>query len=179
LVEGKGTGRVALYPTKWVNKRPVPAASAKFVHRALSATRHLVGARKAARGPRMASGGLRGAPKSVRSLKTPLSPMAGKDAGGVEWKRRAMTASNHRNFSPLNVPVLFEGGRPPLCCINILNIIALPTQGGPPCMCDRGFWAKSQPPLQSFCARVPERTATAQRGARGARMASEGLRGAS
>jgi hypothetical protein len=35
---------------------------------------------------------------------------------------------------PLNVPVLCEGSRPPLCYLNILNIIALPTQGRPPCL---------------------------------------------
>jgi len=49
--------------------------------------------------------------------------------GKINW--RAMPAANHRDFSPLNVPALCEGGRPPLCSLNILNIIALPTQDEP------------------------------------------------
>jgi hypothetical protein len=46
--------------------------------------------------------------------------------GKINW--RAMPAANQRDFSPLNVPVLCKGGRPPLCS---LNIIALPTQDEP------------------------------------------------
>jgi hypothetical protein len=44
-----------------------------------------------------------------------------------------------------------EGGRPPLCS---LNILALPAQDEPTCICGRGCRIKPRLLLQSFCARL-------------------------
>jgi hypothetical protein len=52
-------------------------------------------------------------------------------------KRRAMPASNHRDFSPLNVPVLYEVGRPPSHSLTILNTIALKRK-----MNQSDFWGR-------------------------------------
>jgi hypothetical protein len=65
--------------------------------------------------------------------------------GGVHLERQGL-------LPPPRPWIRVNGSRPPLCS---LNIVALPTQGEPTCKYARGFRAKSQLPLQSFCARVP------------------------
>jgi hypothetical protein len=76
--------------------------------------------------------------------------MAGKAAGWVEWNRRAVFTSNVRDFSPPSSLIRVKATA--LLCS--LNILALPAQDEPTCICGRDCLVKPRLLLQSFCARV-------------------------
>jgi hypothetical protein len=77
---------------------------------------------------------------SAQPLKDILPPMAGKGAGWVEWWiRRAAFTSNVRDFSPRS---LIRVKATALLCS--LNLVALPAQDEPACICGRGCLVHSQ-----------------------------------
>jgi hypothetical protein len=75
--------------------------------------------------------------------------MAGKAAGWVEWRQRAVFTSNVRDFPPLS---LIRVKATALLCS--LTILALSAQDEPTCICGRGCRVKPRLLLQSFCTRL-------------------------